>query len=139
MPCNVCTKVLEKGRNPVEFLWSEPTHFMSLFGFNWPQRERTHQRLFDRPRQNTRIDVDGQNQIRYISGAFRLTKEFIESNNNSDELKLYSNGVAIGNVRIQGDVAHVSTFDNPPLWHQGTNRAHYVSFSGGIAEINWVE
>ena len=46
MPCNVCKNVLEKGES-VEIIWSELTHFVSLFDLRWPQRTNSAE-AFDR-------------------------------------------------------------------------------------------
>jgi superfamily II DNA/RNA helicase len=138
MPCNICSESLERGPNPVDIIWSEISHFESLFNLQWPQRPQTSLRLFDRPNANNRIQIDGQNQIRYISGNFNLTQEFIDSQVDLAECALYSYDQMVANIRIEGNVAIVTPETEERLeWDNGDSRAFYISFSEGIANVPW--
>ena len=94
------SKVLRK-EYPVELIWSEPNQFESLFNLQWPQREITQIRLFDRPNQINRIH-GGLNQQVYITGRFNLTQQFLDSDIDLTEFELYSLNQLYATVQIVG-------------------------------------
>lgn len=136
MPCNVCIEGLEKGINPVELIWSEPNQFESLFNLQWPQREITQIRLFDRPNQINRIH-GGLNQQVYITGRFNLTQQFLDSDIDLTEFELYSLNQLYATVQIVGHEAHVSPVGEALRWDSDISKAFSTSFADGVARIDW--
>ena len=136
MPCNVCIGSLERGTNPVALIWSEPNQFESLFNLQWPQREITSLRLFNRPSQTNRIHGDMDQEV-YISGRFNLTQQFVDSGIDLAEFELCSFGHVVATIRIVGDEACVTPTGEVLRWESDDYKAFSTSFADGAAHIDW--
>ena len=139
MPCSVCLKELNPGVNPVEHIWSEASHFESLFKLHLPQKPIREVVLFDRPNPRTVIDSPQHNQRRYIEGPFALHANLPLDQLDIRDLQLHSNGEHVANLSIDDNkIVTVTSLRGRTSWKSELNeKAFTVIFDGTVAHVKW--
>jgi len=140
MPCSVCLKELNPGANPVEHIWSEVSHFESLFKLNIPQKPIREIVLFDRPTTpGNAIDSQQHNQRKYIEGPFALHDNFRLDQLDILDLKLHSNGEHVANLSFDDNkIVTVTSLGGRTPWKSDLNQeAFSVIFDGSVAHVKW--
>ena len=142
MPCNVCMNALARGENPVDHIWSEPTHFHSLFKLEWPQKPARNLVLFDKPvSANQCVNLEQAHPAtRYIFGEFRLHAD-VSSVVFSEDIPLLSDNSNVGYIQCgnTGIATVIVDGDNPIPWTFNGRNAYRVLLLDGVAKIDWVE
>tara|TARA_B100000767_G_scaffold75694_1_gene72288 strand:- start:3747 stop:6692 length:2946 start_codon:yes stop_codon:yes gene_type:complete len=139
MPCSVCLKELNPGANPVEHVWSEVSHFESLFNLNIPQKPIREVVLFDRPNARNIIDSPQHNQRRYIEGPFALHANLRLDQLDIRDFQLHSDGHYVADLTIDdGRIVTVTSLGERIPWRSEFNREAYsVIFDGAVAHVKW--
>jgi len=138
MPCNVCLSSLEPGNNPVDHIWSEITHFESLFKLQWPQKPVEEIKIFDRPQ--SRNALPGPfNQRKTINGPFEFAPGIKSGDFPNKCYPLFSDDKHVANIEftLDGHVMVTSILENGPNWEHNGRRAFSVIFCNQRAEIKW--
>jgi superfamily II DNA/RNA helicase len=139
MPCSVCMSSLEPGNNPVDHIWSENTHFESLFKKQWPQKPVQERKIFNRPQaQNT---LPGPyNQRKTIDGPFEFASGINASDFSDKTYPLFSDDKHVANIEFtsDGNVMVESLVKPGPNWEQNGRSAFSVIYCNKRAEIKWL-